>query len=386
MKAGGKQATLQALLNRHLASYEEEHSLSRKQRQVCEHIKSCRTIKMGAVGLSCTRCEKTLIHSFACRDRHCPQCQHTASKQWCEKQSDALLPVTYHHLVFTLPHELNGWVGLHPKLIYGLFFKAVWSTLKRFGEDANRLGGQIGATCVLHTWGENLSRHVHMHCLIPGGALCPAGRWINARGNFLFPVRALSRCFRGAMVSALREAATEGELPRVTEPGQIDEVLDKLMSKDWAIYSKPCEGRSKEVVGYLGRYAYRIAISDQRIEAIDSDTVRFSIKDYNNDGKRESLTLKATEFIRRFLLHVLPKGLMRIRHYGLLSNRNRREKIAYIRELLGQAVVVKKDEVHTETRSSGWNIEYRCPRCRRGLMIPYMRIRHGFGPPRLVSI
>ena len=176
------------------------------------------------------------------------------------KQEESLLPVTYHHLVFTLPHEINGWVGLHPELIYKLFFHGVWCTLKRFGENPKYLGGKIGMTSVLHTWGENLSRHVHLHCLIPGGAVLPNGDWCEARGNYLFPVRALSRRFRGTMVSRLRQAADTGELHRIKVPGEVDGVLRQLMSKDWVVYSKPCPQRSNQVVRYLACYTHRIEV------------------------------------------------------------------------------------------------------------------------------
>ena len=359
-------ASMQSVLHTHLSGYRQRHRLSPRQYQVCHHIMGCRTESMGSVRLQCTHCEQTQLHHYACRDRHCPKCQHRASVQWGKKQSEALLPVTYHHVVFTLPSELNGWVGLHPETIYRLFFDNVWSTLRRFGENPKHLGGEIGVTSVLHTWGENLSRHVHIHCLIPGGAL--NGKWIAARGNYLFPVRALSRRLRGCMVSALREASRKGELHRIK--ACVDETLTALMDKEWVVYSKPCEGRSKQVVDYLSRYTHRIAISDTRIVSVEASKVEFTYKDYNDGEKRKTLCLSADEFIRRFLLHVLPKGLVRIRHYGLLSNRNRREKIALIRALLLDEEHSNKAPTSGTTESTEAYAMYPCRRCKVGHLVP----------------
>ena len=224
---------------------------------------------------------------------------------------------------------------------------------------------KIGVTSVLHTWGENLSRHVHIHCLIPGGAL--NGKWIAARGNYLFPVRALSRRIRGCMVSALREASHKGELHRIKTC--VDETLTALMEKEWVVYSKPCEGRSKQVVDYLSRYTHRIAISDSRILSMNANKVEFSYKDYKDDEKRKTLCLTADEFIRRFLLHVLPKGLVRIRHYGLLSNRNRREKIALIRSLLMDEDNSNKELASGTVESTEEYGIYPCRRCKVGHLV-----------------
>lgn len=386
MNVSGRQATLQAILHTQFRSFRERHALSPRQWQVCNHIMSCRTGQLGSVYLSCSNCDHSQLHHHACRDRHCPQCQQQASQQWSEKQAQSLLPeVTYHHIVFTLPHELNGWIALHPREIYGLLFQTVWSTLKRFGENPKYLGGQIGVTSVLHTWGENLSRHAHLHCLVPGGALDHDGEWISGKGNYLFPVRALSRGFRGSMVSALRAAAESGQLDRVTVPGQIDEVLDQLMKKEWVVYSKPCEQRAERVVQYLGRYTHRIAISNERIEYADSQSVRFSVKQYRENGRRATMTLSAEEFVRRFLMHVLPKGLMRIRHYGLLSNRTRQDKIAHIRECLKKPPVKNSGRPMTGKPAPERTLDYRCPRCRTGRLHIRLSSEHGPPPEKLMN-
>jgi hypothetical protein len=286
--------------------------------------------------------------------------------------------VTYHHLVFTLPHALNGWVQLHPDILYALLFQSVWGTLKAFGEDPKRLGGQLGMTAVLHTWGQNLSRHVHLHCLVPGGALDQKQHWHASKSDYLFPVRALSRHYRGRMVSGLRKAQQQGQLKRVTRPGEIDEVLNALMSQDWVVYSKPCLTHTDRIIGYLGRYTHRIALSDARLLASKGDTVTLVWKDYADHNRRKTLPLKIDELIRRYLMHVLPKGFMRIRHYGFLANTCRVKMLRRVRKAIGEAQVGSTDAI--EPRNTASNAEgsgsteatafegYPCPKCRVGML------------------
>lgn len=355
-------ADLQTVLVQHLERYKQTHGLSARERQVCEHIKYCRTPAMGGVRLQCSQCEYSAPQYHACRDRHCPKCQRLVSKQWCERQREYLLPVTYHHLVFTLPSSLNGWISQYPKLIYHQLFQCAWQTLKTMGADPKRLNGQMGLTAVLHTWGENLSRHVHLHCLVPGGALGDDDQWHNARSEYLFPVRALSRLFRGKMVSALRQAGNNGVLS-ATSNQQVKQQLDELMSKQWVVYSKPCPAKVRTVVDYLGRYSHRIAISDERIVAVTDNDVRFSAKNYRDGGTRSELTLTAEEFIRRYLLHVLPKGLMRIRHYGFLSNRCRQSKFPILNKAIARrSISDEKQENDKPNEQQQWL----CPNCKQG--------------------
>ena len=301
-----------------------------------------------------------MYHS--CRDRHCPQCQQRATRQWSERQQQAVLPVSYYHLVFTLPHKLNGWVQLHDELIYALLFKVVWKTLKAFGADPKRLDGKLGLTAVLHTWGQNLSQHVHLHCLVPGGALTGKDQWHEAKGNYLFPVKALSRHYRGNMVSALRSSAKDGKLSRVTNAGEVDKMLDALMQKEWVVYSKHCLNRTDSIIGYLARYTHRIAISNQRIIDIQNDKVLFNYKDYRDDQSK-AMSLDYSEFIRRFLMLVLPKGFMRIRHYGILVNRCRAQSLKLIRKVLQTPAPQKVEESSDESET------YPCPKCRQGRLV-----------------
>lgn len=378
MSAGD--ATLRSILGARGARWDERGALDPRQRQVVSHVTSCRTAALGGRLMACDACGHDERQYHSCRDRHCPRCQRALSQAWCERQTDAVLPVTYHHLVFTLPQDLNGWVGLHPEVLYRILFGSAWATLKAFGEDPKRLDGQLGMTAVLHTWGEALTRHVHLHCLVPGGTLGTDGSWHAASETYLFPVRALSRKFRGHVVAALRAAATTGALDRVTRPEEIRTVLDALMAKDWVVYSTPCPGRAETVVNYLGRYTHRIAISDERIVAANTTHVSFRCKDYRRDGARTTLTLGTDEFIRRYLLHVLPKGLMRVRHYGFLSNRCRRERLAEIRQALeptgtsGEETRAATDKPPHEAppdRIEPWTV---CPKCRTGTLVARHRI------------
>lgn len=356
-------ASLQQVMRAHLDEYRQAHPLTPRQQRVCRHILDCRTEALGGYRLECDRCGQSQPHYLACRDRHCPRCQRRASREWCERQRGNVLPVTYHHLVVTLPHVLNPWVQLHAKVIYGLLFDTVWATLSAFAADPKRLGGQLGMTAVLHTWGQTLTRHVHLHCLVPGGALSASGQWHPAKSTYLFPVRALSQHVRGGFVSRLRQALQDGKLPRIEDRKQADRLLDSLMAADWVVYSKPCLTHTETVVDYLGRYSHRIALSDHRILAIDEDRVQLDYKDYRDDDRHKVLTLSGAELIRRFLLHVLPTGFMRIRHFGLLANRCRAKRLAEVRAAL---------EAPPPEDSSGDGKEpapfdgYPCPFCRQG--------------------
>lgn len=357
----GEAATVQGILNRFL----DPGSLDAHARKICGHLQACRTAALGGLTWRCDHCADERTHYHACRDRHCPQCQGRATAQWSEHQRGHLLPVTYYHLVFTLPHTLNGWVALHPEVIYRLLFQSVWATLKAFGQDRKRLGGELGMTAALHTWGQNLGRHVHLHCLVPGGALSDDGTWKSAKGNYLFPVKALSRHFRGRMVGSLREAAQAFELHRITREGEVDAVLDALMNETWAVYTKACLSHTPTVVDYLGRYSHRIAITNARLLRVDDEGVTFRYKDYRDGDKQKVMHLDGAEFVRRFLMHILPKGLMRIRHYGFLANRSRETKLETIRQAL---VSPTTGPVGHDPRHSTAEAISRCPRCRQGLM------------------
>lgn len=364
--------SMQTVLSRFLPSYQQYHRLSPAQYKVCHRIKVCRTEALGGQVVHCDQCDFSQHRYHSCRNRHCPKCQHRASQHWCDQQLQQVLPVNYFHVVFTLPHELNPWVQCHPEALYHALFQAVWKTIQAFGHDPKRLNGQMGMTVVLHTWGQNLSQHVHLHCLIPAGALSDDHEhWHAAKSNYLFPVKALSRYFRGAMVSALRGAYKKGELHRL-DAEAFESHLSQLMQKDWVVYSKAYLKQAETIVRYLGRYTHKIALSDQRIKAITEDKITFHYKDYR-DNKNKCMPLAAEEFIRRFLLHVLPEGFMRIRHYGFLSNRTRQQRLRMIRACLHAPTPrIKSDDEPRPHGQGNANHETEtacgcpCPKCRVG--------------------
>ena len=368
-------ASMQSVFARFLDHYQHRHRLSTAQHTVCRHIRLCRTEALGGQFMHCDQCDFNQRRYHSCRNRHCPKCQRQASVDWCERQLQHVVPVTYYPVVFTLPHSLNTWVQLHPETLYRCLFDSVWRTLKTFGQDPKRLNGQMGMTAILHTWGQTLTQHVHLHCLIPGGALsADEQHWYAAKSTSLFPVRALSRHIRGVMVSALRRAWQAGDLSRL-DAAQVKTQLDELMQHDWVVYSKAYLKKAETVVEYLSRYTHKIAISDQRIEAVDESQVRFGYQDYR-DGQRKSLQLPAEEFIRRFLLHVLPPGFMRIRHYGFLSNRARARKLEIIRALLNQPPTADEQPASSQATVP---LNCRCPKC----LLGRLRMRYEIAPKRL---
>lgn len=343
-------------------------TLHPRQRQVCVHIRQCRTPALGGMRWQCGTCryERPVFH--ACRDRHCPKCQRRASQRWAARQRARVLPVTYFHVVFTLPDVLNPWVRLYPRALYDQLFASAWATLSRFGADPRRLGGTLGASAVLHTWGQTLVQHVHLHCLVPGGALGADGRWRSVRSPYLFPVRALSRHFRGHYVAALRRRGEAGEFARQPNPGCLDALLDALMASEWVVYSKPALGRTETVIDYLARYTHRTALTDGRLVAGEGDTVGLRYRDYR-DGRRKTMWMDGSELVRRFLLHVLPKGLMRIRHYGVLANCRGAKGFDELRAAIDNS----EEELATSTcrvDGDGETPVPRCPQCHEGRLEP----------------
>jgi hypothetical protein len=355
---------LQQVMNHFLPTYRQQHRLSPQQAKVIGAIRACRTEVLGGQYVQCEYCGFAQIRYHSCRNRHCPQCQQQATEQWCDKQLQHVLPVDYFHIVFTLPHEFNGWVQLHPEVIYRVLFHAAWSTLKTLGADKKRLHGELGMTAVLHSWGQNLSQHVHLHCLVPGGALSQDhDHWHPAKSTYLFPVKALSKLYRGKMVSGLRQAWQADQLSRITRD-DVNATLNRLMNKQWCVYSKATLHRAQTVVKYLSRYTYRIAISNNRLLAMDEQQVLFRLHDYR-DGKDKSLSLTGEEFVRRFLMHVLPNGFMRIRHYGFLANRCCQKKLELIRRCLQQPPTVTQSVNPSDAQETK---PCRCPKCHKNTL------------------
>jgi hypothetical protein len=305
----------------------------------------------------CDQCNFEQPRYCSCRNRHCPKCQGAVRAQWVQDRSEDVVDVPYFHLVFTLPHELNPLIRRHAALLYGLLFETVWNTLDSLARD--RLEGQLGMTAVLHTWGQTLAQHVHLHCLIPGGAFdARQGHWHRARSRFLFPVKVMRTLFRGRFVARLRRVE---HVLSLAGP-ELEDLLSVLMTKEWTVYAKPVLGHPHQVLEYLGRYTYRIAIGQERLIAIQDGQVLFRYRDYRTGGRHKVMALDGIEFIRRFLTHALPRGFMRVRHYGFLANRVRRNRLARIRQLLPSRIRADPPAVP----SANWTP--RCPVCQAGVL------------------
>lgn len=321
------------ILRRHGAAYGAAQPLSPLQRSVLRALASCRTAARGGHLEQCARCGHRRAVYHSCRNRHCPKCQSLAQNDWLEARLADLLPVPYFHVVFTLPHELQALALAAPRALYDLLFRAARETLQTFARDPRHLGGEIGVIAILHTWSQTLGLHPHLHCVVTGGALAQDGsRWIATRHrDFLFPVRALAKVFRGKFLDGLRALRAREEIP---DDGSLPPLLARLGQKDWVVYAKPPFAGPESVLRYLGRYTHRVALSNRRLLRVDGETVTFRYRDSADGHREKTLELPVHEFIRRFLLHVLPRGFVRIRHAGLLANRTRREQIARSRALL----------------------------------------------------
>jgi len=326
---------LAEVLRRHGPAYLAAHPLSVAKAKVWRAIVACRTAALGGQVQTCDACGTTRHLYRSCRNRHCPRCQTRAKEAWLAARRRELLPVPYFHLVFTLPHDLNGLIGQCPRALYELLFGAVSATLTEFAANRRWLGGTPAFSLVLHTWKQDLGRHVHAHALMAGGALKSDGNWVAPRRGFLFPVKALSKVFRGKFVAALTAARQDGKLqqPDPAEHAWHD-LLTRLHQHDWVVYAKEPLGGPAQVLDYLGRYTHRVAISNERILGMDGETVRLRVRDSANGKHRRMLRLPAQTFIERFLLHVLPKGFKRIRHYGLIGPAHKAACLAAARAAL----------------------------------------------------
>jgi len=317
--------------------------LSLGQLKAMSAIEQCRTAALGGHALRCDACDHEEISYNSCRNRHCPKCQARAAQRWLEARQADLLPVEYYHVVFTLPEPISAVAYANKATIYRLLFDVAAETLTTLAADPKHLGAQIGATLVLHTWGSALTHHPHVHGIVPGGGISPDGeRWLACRRGFFLPVRVLSRLFRRRFLEELEKLHRGGELrffgeyEGLTDAGAFGHWLVPLRSCEWVVYAKRPFAGPKAVLAYLSRYTHRVAISNRRLVAMNEDGVSFRWKDYRAKGRtrHKTMTLAADEFMRRFLLHVLPTGFHRIRHYGLLANAGRRENLAKVRALL----------------------------------------------------
>lgn len=349
----------------HVKDYCKSNKLTPEQYKVINAILNCRTSALGGHVYKCDHCGDLQISYNSCRNRHCPKCQALRTAQWLEKRNLELLPVQYFHMVFTLPHKLNDLISYNKKLLYQILFQAVWETIKTLGLDPKRLGGLMGIIAILHTWGQNLFRHNHLHCIVPGGALTTKG-WKPSKKGFLFPVKVISKIFRGIYVSKLRALYENNEL-KLPDRLNFNNLLDALMKKNWVVYSKEPFAGPKKLLNYLGRYTHKIAISNSRILVCNKDYVTFKWRDYSDNNKQKVMKLHPHEFICRFLHHVVPTGFMRIRFYGFLANACKAKNIALIRQELNTKTIVKTSKA-TEIlmlELTGVDITL-CPNCKVG--------------------
>lgn len=352
------------------------HDVKPEHRRVLRAIASCRTAALGGHVRTCDHCHHRLIAYNSCRNRHCPKCQASACAQWMEARAAELLPIEYFHVVFTLPDKFNALAMANPRVLYGLLFDAVAQTLLEVAANPKHLGARIGFISILHTWGQNLCLHPHVHCVVPGGGISLDGsRWVPCRAGFFLPVRVLSRVFRGKFIDLLKRAHAAGKLLGVEDDQAFQRLLDASVKHDWVVYAKPPFGGPAQVLKYLARYTHRIAISNRRLMSMDDQHVTFRWKDYAHHNKPRRMTLEATEFLRRFLLHVVPRSFVRIRHYGLLANRNRGDTLQRCRELIRTTLQAESAAETPVIAISATDGEWcRCPRCHTGRMLPGPRL------------
>jgi hypothetical protein len=357
-------------------------SLTSAQRYVLKSLATCRTAALGGHLERCDQCGHERPAYNSCRNRHCPKCQAAARADWADARRAELLPVPYHHVVFTLPEPVARIALQNKTIVYNMLFAASAQTLQQIAADPKHLGAKIGLLSVLHSWGQNLEHHPHIHCLVPGGGLsADETEWISCAKDFFLPVRVLSRVFRGKFLQQLKKAYEAGQLSfhgRLEPLGNksaFGQLISQLYEKEWIVYSKaPCGRRPERILKYLARYTNRVAISNQRLLALEDGRVTFRWKNYAKGNHWQTMRLDGVEFLRRFLLHVLPSGFVRIRHYGLLANCHRKEKLARCRELLNRKesqdipdAAEPEGDWHSDTHDEP-NEQTCCPSCRKGRM------------------
>jgi hypothetical protein len=349
----------------------DQHTLGIQKLKVIRAITRCRTAALGGHADVCPNCKEAPIISYnSCRNRHCNKCQSQARERWMDARRQELLQTRYFHVVFTLPHELHTLVLQNQEELYNLLFRTVAETLREVARNSKHLGAEIGFFGILHTWGQNLLFHPHIHCVIPGGGISPDKlRWIHPLYPFFLPVKALGKVFRGKFVDGLRRAyrmkqlICAGSIQRLEKPQCFSAFLRTLFRQNWVVYAKPAFGGPEQVIRYLGRYTHRVAISNHRLVSFDGGNVTFRWRDYAGGNKNRTMTVSAQEFMRRFLLHVLPRGFVRIRHFGVLANHCRSASIDLCRKLLAMAPLVRSSD------SAPSNPSWLCPRCQAPLIV-----------------
>lgn len=371
-------------------AYRESHKLPLQSLKVMSSIEDCRTGALGGHVDKCNNCGQERNSYNSCRNRHCPKCQGLEQLKWLDKRHQELLPVRYFHLVFTIPFELNSLTLVNQKEMYGILFKAASQTISMLSDQEKHLGARPGCIAVLHTWGQNLMDHPHIHMIVTGGGLSLDGKkWINSSKKFFLPVKVMSKVFRGKFLAFLKEAYRDhkllyaGNVKVLKQENEFKKLLDVLYEKQWIVYAKKPFGNAAKVLKYLGRYTHRIAISNHRIESIENNKVSFKWKDYSDKSKVKTMSLKPEEFIRRFLLHVLPIGFFKIRYYGLLSSRIKKSKLELCCKLLGvESLLVKTEALNWQgllLKLTGFDVN-KCPYCKNGQMMVVKAIKSRAAP------
>ena len=375
-------------------AYRAAHACSRTQQRVLRAIAACRTAALGGHLAQCDACGHQRPAYNSCANRHCPKCQTLARVRWLAARQTDLLDTAYFHVVFTVPEAIAAVALQNKAVVYGILFRTTAETLRTIAADPQHLGATLGFLAVLHTWGQTLGHHPHLHCVVPGGGLAPDGtRWIPCRPGFFLPVRVLSRLFRRLFLAQLETAFAAGRLhfagplAPLEDPATFARALGPLRGSDWGVYAKPPFGGPAQVLEYLGRYTHRVAISNHRLLSLDAGQVRFRWKDYRHHDRQKTMTLDATEFLRRFLLHVLPAGFHRIRHYGFLGNRHRARQLVHCRALLAMPPALPSPTGPRDYRDvyealTGASLRV-CPACQRGQMVRVITLPPGTrAPPR----
>jgi hypothetical protein len=357
------------VLNAHWPAVQHSAQYNTWQLRTLDAVRRCRTASLGSHADGCTSCGHLRISYNSCRNRHCPKCQGKQREAWIQAREDELLPVPYFHVVFTLPDTLNRLCLFKPDILYALLFKTAWSVLNSFGHDPKLLGAQTGMISILHTWGQTLTLHPHLHCIVPGGGVTKTGTWKYAKsdGKYLFNVKAMSKVYRGRFIAALKE-----QLPQQ----MTKELVNALYKHNWVVYAKQPFTGPQSVIEYLGRYTHKVAISNHRIKRIGDAGVSFVYKDYKHGSVQKEMTLGTPEFIRRFSMHILPKGLVRIRHYGILNSRGKKTAAIIIKDQLpqvpGPLIAKPAPQPYDPTR---------CPCCKNKTMETLMQFNRRGPPP-----
>ena len=363
---------IQEILNKGLDEYLEKHKVVGYKQKVTKAIKDCKTEKLGAHKYVCDECGHEEIAYNTCRNRHCPNCQFGKKLKWIEARKSEVLNVKYYHVVFTIPSEIYTVVLQNQEKMYKILFKASSETMQELARDEKYLGAEIGFFSILHTWGQNLMYHPHIHCVVTGGGLTETEKWKEKEEKFFIPVKVMSRKFRGKFLSYMKKEKLKyyGENEYLDNPENYDNLIQSMYNKEWVVYCKEPFNNAESVIKYLGRYTHRVAISNERIVKVEDDKVTFKWRDYKDKNKMKEMTITIEEFIRRFLIHILPPKFMKIRYYGILGNRNKKKKLLKCK-ILTRTKIHKKKELPTlellkKVLGKDFNL---CPQCKKGHML-----------------